>query len=84
MKHLKIDTLLFQGQIVTTDFYAHGGVNQILIELRNQKMFDNVLKVDWIKEDETTESIYIHEHLTKLIADARAEYAKEDEVTTDE
>jgi hypothetical protein len=75
MTHLKIDTLLFQGQVVTSDFFAQGGDNQILIELRNQRLFDSIIKIDKITED-GTESIYVNDYLTNLMAQARLEYAQ--------
>jgi hypothetical protein len=73
VKHLRIETLLFQGNIVTTDFFAQGGINQIILELRNQKLFDSILKIDYLKDD-GVETVYTNDILVNLVAECRIEY----------
>jgi hypothetical protein len=79
MKKFQINTLLFQGQIVTTNYISYGGVSQTLVELSSHRCFDNVLKVDLLHDDDTVQTVYSNNELIARIDEARREHQENQE-----
>lgn len=69
MINYKIQTLLFQGQIVTTDYSCVDGVidSQVLLDLSSHRCFGNVIKIDRVNTDDSVETIYSNDDLVVLV-----------------
>jgi hypothetical protein len=78
-----ITLLLLQGQVTTQYYVTTASSNQMLLDVKGNKLFDNIVKIDKVEDNETQDgftsidTIYVNDVLTRDLNLARLDYYKQ-------